>query len=140
MEDHLARFVTLRPFTLVRDYLSRRARTPCTLVCGPYPKPGDCVSPKWSILRCQKIGLPSGADHLRARREPFRTIVTVPKLFLVRSYVSAAFHIVGVACSLRKARSLDTRARSGTIYYHLRYHLWVGVRRDSSGTNATVVK
>jgi hypothetical protein len=28
----------------------------------------------------------------------------------------------------------------GPSYYHLRYHLWVGVRRDSSGTNGTTTE
>jgi hypothetical protein len=30
--------------------------------------------------------------------------------------------------------------RTGLTHYHLRYHLWVGVRRDSSGTNGTATK
>jgi hypothetical protein len=42
--------------------------------------------------------------------------------------------------SFRKVRSQYTKDRFGIIYYHLRYHLWVGVRRDSSGTNSTTTE
>ena len=42
--------------------------------------------------------------------------------------------------SFRKARGQDTKDRSRIIYYHLRYHLWVGVRRDSQGSNDIVTE
>src|SRR5215204_6060488 len=42
--------------------------------------------------------------------------------------------------SFRKVRSQDTKDRFGIIYYHLRYHLRMGVRRDSSGTNSTTTE
>jgi hypothetical protein len=36
-------------------------------------------------------------------------------------------------------RALDPSRPMG-LYYHLRYQLWVGVRRDSSGTNGTTTE
>src|SRR5829696_9630069 len=42
--------------------------------------------------------------------------------------------------SFRKVRSQDTKDRFGIVYYYLRYHLWVGVRREWSGTNSTTTE
>src|SRR5215204_5209529 len=45
-----------------------------------------------------------------------------------------------VACSAEGLKPRHKRDRFGIIYYHLRYHLWAGVRRDWSGTNSTTTE
>jgi hypothetical protein len=42
----------------------------------------------------------------------------------------------GLRNSEARTRTTDTEPS----YYHLRYHLWMGVRRDSSGTNSTTTE
>jgi hypothetical protein len=91
---------------------SRTIRSPRPVSRAQYRSPGD-----W-VFRDSRVG-PHAAQSacLRARSAP---------------QPSSPNHA-------RRARTLDPSRPMG-LYYHLRYHLWVGVRRDSPGTNSTTTE
>jgi hypothetical protein len=49
-------------------------------------------------------------------------------------------HRTRIGSSTEPSKAGRGLGRTGLTHYHLRYHLWVGVRRDSSGINSTTTE